>query len=189
MVLCFLRRTAGALAPAACPVLGVAVLACALAGCQSVPWTTKFLNAVHPYQVEVVQGNVITREQVALVRPGMNRAQVREAMGSPLLADPFHADRWDYVFTIRRPGAEPQTRRIVVRFSGDLYESMDTGGALPSEQEFVASIDTFKTARNARALELTPEQAKALPSPAKPATIEVEPVGPTREYPPLEPKS
>jgi outer membrane protein assembly factor BamE len=106
-----------------------------------------------------------------------------------LLTDVFHADRWDYVFTIRRQGAEPQSRRIVVLFTGDAFKSIDTGGALPSEREFVASIDTFKTPRNAPNLELTPEQTKALPAPAAPATVEAEPIGPTREYPPLEPRS
>jgi len=169
-----------------------AVLAAALgsAGCQSLGTSTDaFLGVITPYRVEVVQGNVITSEQVQNIKPGMNRAQVRDVLGTPLLTDVFHADRWDYVFTIRRQGAEPQSRRIVVLFEGDAFKSMDTGGALPSEREFVASIDTFKTSRNAPPLELTPEQAKALPAPVKPAVVEVEPIGPVREYPPLEPRS
>ena len=166
-----------------------------LGGCQYLPSVLKvdgsadrFLGVVTPYKVEVVQGNVITSEQAALVKPGLNRAQVRDVLGSPLVADTFHADRWDYVFTIRRQGAEPQSRRVVVRFDGDALKSIDTGGALPSEREFVASIDTFKTARNAPALELTPEQLKALPAPPKPAVAEPEPIGPTRVFPPLEPR-
>jgi len=160
------------------------------AGCQSLSTSTdKFLGVVTPYRVEVVQGNVITNEQIQLVKPGMNRAQVRDVLGTPLLADVFHGNRWDYVFTIRRQGTEPQSRRIVVLFDGDMFKSIDTGGPLPSEREFVASIDTFKTRRNAPPLELTPEQAKALPAPAKPAIVEAEPIGPAREYPPLEPRS
>jgi outer membrane protein assembly factor BamE len=78
---------------------------------------------------------------------------------------------------------------VVVLFTGDVFKSIDTGGPLPSEREFVASIDTFKTSRNAPPLELTPEQAKALPVPPKPAIVEAEPIGPVREYPPLEPRS
>jgi len=167
----------------------LAVGSLGLGGCESLQSSDSFLGVITPYKVEVVQGNVITREQAALVKPGMNRAQVRDVLGSPLVADPFHADRWDYVFTIRRQGADPQSRRIVVLFSGDSLLRMDTGGNLPTEQEFVASIDTFKTSRNAKPLELTPEQAKALPVPAKPATVEIEPVGPNRDYPPLEPRS
>ena len=77
-------------------------IAGALAGCQSLQTSENFLGILTPYRVEVVQGNVITSEQVALAKPGLTRAQVREVLGSPLLTDPFHADRWDYVFTIRR---------------------------------------------------------------------------------------
>lgn len=169
----------------------VVAAAAVLGGCQYLPSfptsTDRFLGVVTPYKVEVVQGNVITSEQAALVKPGMNRAQVRDVLGSPLLADAFHVDRWDYVFTIRRQGAEPQARRVVVLFEGDALKSIDTGGELPTEREFVASIDTFKTARNAPPLELTPEQLKALPTPPKPAVVEAEPIGPVRTYPPLEP--
>ena len=169
----------------------------ALTGCQylpalpslpSVDWSAdRIFGVITPYKVEIVQGNVITSEQAEAIKPGMNRAQVRDVLGSPLLADVFHADRWDYVFTIRRPGAEPQARKVIVLFTGDAFKSIDTGGPLPSEREFVASIDTFKTSRNAPPLELTPEQVKALPAPAKPASVTIEPVGPIRAYPPLEP--
>ena len=180
------------------PRLGRRLLPAALAlttallatGCESFGRKTDaFLGVITPYRVEVVQGNVITSEQAQVIKAGMNRAQVRDVLGTPLLADVFHVDRWDYVFTIRRQGAEPQSRRVVVLFSGDSFQSMDTGGPLPSEREFVASIDTFKTSRNAPSLELTPEQTKALPAPAKPAAVDAEQIGPTRTSPPLEPRS
>ena len=138
----------------------------ALAGCQSLQSSSdNFLGIITPYKVEIVQGNVVTKEQAAAVKPGISRAQVRDILGSPLLADVFHADRWDYVFTIRRQGAEPQQRRVVVLFDGDKLKSIDTGGELPAERDFVASIDTFKTSRNAPPLALTSEQIKALPVP------------------------
>ncbi|MEW6690956.1 MAG: outer membrane protein assembly factor BamE [Pseudomonadota bacterium] len=164
------------------------LLAAALAatGCASLQSSDNFLGMITPYRVEVVQGNVVTKEQVALVKPGMSRAQVRDILGSPLLADAFHADRWDYVFTIRRQGAEPQLRRIVALFEGETLKSLDASGELPEEREFVASIDTFKTSRKAPPLALTEEQIKALPVPERPAAAPVEPVGPTRSYPPLE---
>lgn len=173
------------------PLLGLATLALlGSAGCQSTLQNSdSFLGVVTPYRIEIVQGNVITAEQSQALKPGMNRAQVRDVLGTPLLADVFHGERWDYVFTIRRPGTEPQSRRVVVLFTGDQFKSVDTGGALPSEREFVASIDNFKTSRNAPPLELTPEQAKALPPPAKAPVVEAEPIGPTRDYPPLEPRS
>jgi outer membrane protein assembly factor BamE len=169
--------------------IALALLGSALAGCQSLQTSDSFLGVITPYRIEVVQGNVVTSEQVALVKPGQTRAQVRDVLGSPLLADPFHADRWDYVFTIRRQGAAPQLRRVVVRFKDDQLASIEGAADLPSEREFVASIDTFKTSRNAPPLVLSEEQVKALPAPARPPAAEPTPPVPTRTYPPLEPRS
>jgi len=166
-----------------------ALIALALTVCESLQSSDNLLGFVTPYRVEVVQGNVVTREQVAMVKPGQTRAQVRDALGSPLLADAFHANRWDYVFTIRRQGAEAQLSRIVVLFDGDRLASIDTGGELPAERDFVASIDTFKTSRNAPPLSMTEAQIKALPAPPKPqATNAASDAGaaPQRTYPPLE---
>jgi outer membrane protein assembly factor BamE len=169
--------------------VSASLLVALLAGCQSLQSSDNFLGVVTPYRVEVVQGNVITSEQAAQVKPGLTRAQVRDVLGSPLLTDVFHADRWDYVFTIRRQGAAPQLRRVVVRFDGDTLASLDSGGELPSEREFVAAIDTFKTSRNAPPLALTEEQIKALPSPTRAPPPDPVPPAPVRTYPPLEPQS
>ena len=163
-------------------------LAFALTGCASLQSSDNFLGVVTPYRVEVVQGNVVTKEQIDAVKPGMARQQVRDILGSPLLTDVFHADRWDYVFTIRRQGTQPQARLVVALFDGDKLKSVDGGGDLPVERDFVASIDTFKTARNAAPLALTEAQLKALPAPVKPPEAQVAaPVTP-RSYPPLEPR-
>ena len=162
----------------------------ALSGCssmRSLPSSDSVLEAITPYKIEVVQGNVVTQEQVAQVKPGMTRAQLRDVLGTALIADAFHADRWDYVFTIRRQGAPAQMRRVVVRFAGDAFKSIDTGGELPSEREFVASIDTFQTARKAPALELSEAQLQALPKPAPAAATAVDAPAAQRTFPPLEP--
>lgn len=140
-----------------------------------------------PYRLEVVQGNVVTREQAALVKTGMSKAQVRDVLGSPLLTDLFHVDRWDYVFTIKRQGAQPQSRAVVVLFDGDVLKSIETGGELPGEREFVASIDTSKQPRTVPPLALTEEQRKALPAPAAPPAADAIPDVAARSYPPLEP--
>ena len=171
----------------------LATAAALLSGCSALPSTDRVFGLVTPYKVEVVQGNVITKEQAALIKPGQTRAQVRDILGSPLLMDVFHADRWDYVFTIRRQGAEPQQRQVIVRFEGDQLKSMQAP-ELPGERDFVASIDTFKTSRNAPALALTEAQIQALPvpvsRPAAPAAAAAK-LGtsePARVYPPLEPR-
>ncbi len=170
-------------------VLSALAIALTATACQYLPSTNNLLSRITPYRLEVVQGNVVTREQVALIKPGLSRAQVRDVLGSPLLADPFHADRWDYVFTIRRQGAEPQLRRIVAVFKNDVLDHVDTGGELPSEREFVALIDTYRPPSTPPPLALTEEQLKALPTPVQPAASEPVPTTPTRTYPPLEPRS
>ncbi|HUG25983.1 outer membrane protein assembly factor BamE [Piscinibacter sp.] len=166
----------------------IAASLAALAGCQSLQSSDNLLGIITPYKLEVVQGNVVTQEQAAAVKPGMSRNQVRDILGSPLLTDVFHADRWDYVFTIRRQGAEPQRRSIIVHFDGEVLKSIDTGGELPTEREFVASIDTFKTSRDAPPLALTDEELSALPVPDKPPAPAQAPSAPRRTYPPLEPR-
>jgi len=163
------------------------VASTALAGCQFLPSADRVFAPLTPYRIEVVQGNVVTKEQVALVRPGMSRPQVRDAIGSPLLADPFHADRWDYVFTIRRQGTPPQQHSVVVLFENDVLKSIDTGGELPAERDFVASIDTNPAPRKTPNLALTEDEKKALPPPARPTAPEAAPDVAARTYPPLEP--
>jgi outer membrane protein assembly factor BamE len=156
-----------------------------LAGCASQLQTSETLfGLITPYRMEIVQGNVITREQIALVKPGMQRRQVVDLLGSPLVADIFHAARWDYVFTIRRQGAEPQRRSIVLSFKGDVLERIDAP-ELPSERDFVSSI-TREREFPKRKLELTEAERAALPKPPPRETPAAEPVGPVRPYPPLE---
>jgi outer membrane protein assembly factor BamE len=140
---------------------------------------------LEPYRIDVVQGNVVTQEIMAQIQPGLGRAQVKEILGTPLLADPFHADRWDYVFTIHRQGVADQKRRVTVFFKSDVVERFDTE-TLPSEREFVASIDKPQGPEKPPALELTPAQLAALPVPVKAEPIRNAPQGAVRDYPPLE---
>jgi len=168
--------------------LGLAVL---VSGCgiRQIASDGSLLGLVTPYRIDIVQGNAVTREQIALIKPGMSRAQVRDILGTPLLTDPFHAERWDYLFTIRRQGAEPQRRSIVAFFDGDVLRKIDLPqGPLPTEEEFVASIDPVKRKIEPRVLELTEEQRKALPVPPRKAVPAEVPAGATRNYPPLEPR-
>jgi outer membrane protein assembly factor BamE len=150
------------------------------------PTADRLLGVVTPYRIDITQGNVVTKELAAQVRPGMTRAQVRDLLGSPLVASAFHADRWDYVFTLRRQGVEPQRRSVVAYFKGDLLERLDAPD-LPSEQEFVASIRASKSGGSEPVLALSEEQRKALPPPIKTeGPTSIQPLGAVRVYPPLE---
>ena len=159
-----------------------------LAGCSSLqPTADKWLGVITPYRIDIMQGNVVTQELAAQVKPGMSREQVRDLLGSPLLTSAFHADRWDYVFTLRRQGVEPQRRSIVAIFKDNKLDKLEAPD-LPSEQEFVTSVRPKRSGGTEPVLALTDEQKKALPPPVKtetPATVT--PQGALRAYPPLEP--
>jgi outer membrane protein assembly factor BamE len=145
----------------------------------------KIANLVTPYKMDIVQGNFVSKEQAAAIKPGMSRLQVRDILGTPLLTSIFHADRWDYVFTFKRQGMEPQSRKVTVFFKGDLLERMEAQ-SLPTEAEFVASIDTGRKFAKVPMLEMTEEGMRQLPAPTK--KVEAKPLPPLpASYPPLEP--
>jgi outer membrane protein assembly factor BamE len=86
-----------------------------LAGCSSVP----MLPSLKPYKIDIQQGNFITQDMVAKLKPGMTRSQVRFILGTPLVADPFHADRWDYVYQLQKRGQVTESRHITMVFDQD----------------------------------------------------------------------
>lgn len=71
------------------------------------------------YKIDIQQGNVVTQDMIDQLRPGMTRRQVRFIMGNPLLTDTFHANRWDYLYSIQPGGGKRLQERISVNFSAD----------------------------------------------------------------------
>lgn len=84
-----------------------------LVACSTAPQLSETLS---PYKVDVRQGNYVSQEMVAQLRPGQSRDQVRFILGSPLVTDIFHADRWDYVYRFKPFRGEVQERRLAVFF-------------------------------------------------------------------------
>jgi len=164
----------------------VALLCLSLGACSSV--RDKLPGAeglITPYRIDILQGNVVTREQAKALQPGLTREQVRGLLGSPLLTSVFHADRWDYVFTFKRQGQATQQRRVTVFFKGDALERHEADD-LPSEAEFVSSLDSRRKADKVPVLEATEAQLKAFEtSNAVPAPAPL-PLPPVTTYPPLE---
>jgi len=72
-----------------------------------------------PYRMDIQQGNFVSQEMVLQLRRGMTRDQVRFLLGTPLVTDIFHADRWDYVYFLDRPGEPRRQRRLAVFFEAD----------------------------------------------------------------------
>ncbi len=165
---------------------GALLVAGGLAGCGSFD-SFYLVNVFRPYRVEIVQGNVVTKERAERVTPGMTRAQVRDILGTPLLTDVFHANRWDYTFLLNRPGTPTQLRVVVAWFEGDQLTRLDAPD-LPTEAEFLALIQTYRPRGDVPVLALTEEQIQALPVPPRPAPAASAPEGPARSYPPLEQK-
>ena len=96
----------------------VALTLFALTGCGArIP--TLPLGPLKPYRMDIQQGNVVTQEMIAKVQPGMTRSQVRFALGTPLVTDVFHPDRWDYVYQYHKAGELTEQRRVVVIFKDD----------------------------------------------------------------------
>lgn len=93
----------------------LSALVCLLAACSS----SSVTNIVKPYRIDVRQGNALTQEAVSRLSPGMSREQVRFVMGSPLLMDIFHADRWDYVYQFSTGYKAPERRKLTLFFEGD----------------------------------------------------------------------
>ena len=71
------------------------------------------------YRIDVEQGNVVTEEMVEQLRPGLNRRQVRYIMGTPLIEDAFHSDRWDYRYLLRNGTTTLATTQQTLWFDGD----------------------------------------------------------------------
>ena len=133
---------------------GTLLLATVLSGCSSVP------RIVNEYKIDVQQGNVLTQEMVSQLKPGLTKDQVRFILGTPVLADVFHANRWDYVYRLQKGNTGAVEMRKftaffdaydkLVRVSGDVTaaQASDTSAApVASTREIdLGSIDADSVA-------------------------------------------
>ena len=106
----------------------LAILA-TLAGCSSSRWG-------FPYRAGVQQGNWLTKDQVAVLRPGMTSDQVRFALGTPSLQSVLHSDRWDYPYYYRNGNGDVEMRRLTVYFDSDKKLVRWQGDEQPELQPF-----------------------------------------------------
>ena len=149
--------------------VGLSVL---LGACGSSKTLSQPATWLTPYRPDVVQGNFISSEQVALLTPGLSRLQVRNLLGTPLVSSLFHADRWDYVFSMQRRAGESRIYRYAVFFKGDELVRFE-GDRMPSESEFIAQLDVRRELGKVPPLEATAEQLKAAEAKAPPRAPEV----------------
>ncbi len=103
-----------------------------------------------PYKMDIQQGNVVTSKMLLQLKPGMTKSQVRFIMGTPLVVDSFHKDRWDYFYQLRQGGKVVEQRRVILDFEKDLLARVrgdvvpqgtagaDTGEVMLSKPETAA---------------------------------------------------
>lgn len=103
--------------------IAVLLILCGLTAC-----------SLKPYRIDIQQGNVVSPEQVALLKQGMSKEQVRYLLGTPLLVDVFHKQRWDYFYRLEDGRTrEVETRQVVVFFdaNGKVESSRIDAALLP----------------------------------------------------------
>ena len=96
----------------------IAVLLLSACGVPRIPGIT-------PYKPEIQQGNYISQELISQVKPGMTREQVRFLLGTPLLTDIFHAERWDYVYWRVSEDGKRENRRVALFFEDNKLARME----------------------------------------------------------------
>jgi outer membrane protein assembly factor BamE len=107
--------------------------------------TQRFLGIFSPHRIDIQQGNFVSLEMMSQLKEGMKRKegvtreQVRFALGTPLLTDLFHADRWDYVFRLKKSNGNLITSHIALFFKDNRLVRFD-GSVLPTEKEYLALI-------------------------------------------------
>lgn len=77
------------------------------------------------YRMDIQQGNMVDQEMLDRLKPGMTKKDVKFILGTPLLIDPFHADRWDYVYSFEPGDGEREQRRITVFFTEDKLQRIE----------------------------------------------------------------
>ena len=91
----------------------------ALAGCSVV---TGWLDS---YTIDIQQGNYVSQKEVSRLKPGMTKEEVRFVMGTPLVTDIFHANRWDYVYYNKQPGGKTVERKVAVFFKDGKLDRLE----------------------------------------------------------------
>lgn len=99
----------------------------------------KLFGILPVYRPDIQQGNFVSREMVEQLRVGMTREQVRFVLGTPLLVDAFHPDRWDYPFRMKRGDGQITSSHLVVYFKDDRLERFE-GGDLPEENDYLKRL-------------------------------------------------
>lgn len=95
------------------------------------------------HRIDIQQGNLITDDELSQLAPGMTKREVRYILGTPLVVDPFHQNRWDYFYSLDVKGEETIQRRITVVFENDLMKEIE--GDIGDAGRFDAAEEEIET--------------------------------------------
>lgn len=120
------------------------------------------------YKIDIQQGNIVTQDMVDKLRPGMSRSQSRFALGTPMIQDTFHPDRWDYIYTIQPGGGRRLQEGEALFFSNDEQLSGLSGDFVPGmgDDATILSESTITTIDEKAVKQPAQQQA------AKPGSLE-----------------
>lgn len=102
--------------------------------------TALLLSACSAYRIDVQQGNTLEADKVAQLKTGMNKQQVQFLLGTPMLRDPFHPTRWDYVYSFTKGWGELKKHHLTLYFENDLLVTVDTSNMDPALMDGKARV-------------------------------------------------
>ncbi|HMA10302.1 MAG TPA: outer membrane protein assembly factor BamE, partial [Steroidobacteraceae bacterium] len=147
------------------------------AGCSSVH--------IGPHHIDVQQGNALDQDNVARLKTGLNRSQVRFLLGTPLIVDPFRTDRWDYVYLYYKAGKLTEQKHITLFFEGDTLARIEGDLPEPAVQPAPPAAEPRPEAQQPAAATPAVSAPPAAPLAAEPAAPPA-PVAPTPTPAPVE---
>ncbi|WP_353935363.1 outer membrane protein assembly factor BamE [uncultured Oxalobacter sp.] len=158
----------------------------------------KWISKLTPYKVDIQQGNFVSSEMLSKLKPGMTKEQVRFVLGTPLLTDMFHANRWDYLFRLQKPNGALTTNRVTVFFKDNLvdrivhdnlpdeaqYLSNIAGDKVPTEKQKKSSTDEYKASEK-KVPDVTETETETVPKSQKEAELSTAPDEPVSKPAPV----
>ena len=132
--------------PSKHPILTICLTFLLLQGCSNNSSIFSRDNLPLVHRIDVQQGNVITQDMLAKLELGMEKKKVRFIMGTPLISDTFHNDRWDYIYTYKKGRDTREQRRVTLFFEKDLLARIDgdvvaARGKIPTDTRKMESVE------------------------------------------------
>ena len=116
---------------------------------------------VKPFKMDIQQGNVVTSKMLLQLRPGMTKSQVKFIMGTPLIIDSFHSNRWDYFYQMRHAGKITEQRRVILDFVKDLLSKV-RGDVVPQGTAGAETAQDGNTLATAKSITPNPKKEEGV---------------------------